>query len=602
MADRRIVIESVQIKNFRSIRNETLQVKDFNIFVGLNDAGKSNFLKAMNLFFNGQTDYNTAFDFRKDFTYLFPATSHSTKEIKITVKFLIPETYKEKGIYTWVKIWRTDDYNKETITNSYGEEPTARSRVPSTLKRIRYRYVPAVKSADYYRTLLADLYSTVSSSLNNPLHSSTQAFSDMLRDYTNTLSSNVLERLNMKSELSIPSNLSDIFRALVFMTKMDDKGISVPLNSRGDGIQARHIPIILKYIAEEDKKSRNQGSMKITSIWGYEEPENGLEISRAFEISDEFSDYSKEIQIFTSTHSPAFYMKKKDDNTEVYYVNKNHDTEETTFTNEKNIKSISQNMGLMPLIAPFIAEQEEKLKKIEFILSDNFLTDIDTIVVEGKTDREYLKSAIKIHSACLDQMIIGGTLRILTKDEGCGTTQLHDWALAWTYSGFKNKLFILFDRDEAGRKAKSDIESNAVFKTRNSNRGSISTQFIEPSDSILEVLDKKVEFSYEIEHLLSIGFWKVLKTKNLVEMRSDKEMREMFVSQLPRAKTIDNIIEELIENVDIRDTIVTYNINEKKKVKANEFVNKTLEKEEGTILFAGFKRTIEKIERAFLKV
>ena len=46
-----------------------------NIFVGMNDVGKSNVLKALNLFFNGQTDYNVDFDFKKDFSYLFPKTT-----------------------------------------------------------------------------------------------------------------------------------------------------------------------------------------------------------------------------------------------------------------------------------------------------------------------------------------------------------------------------------------------------------------------------------------------------------------------------------------------------------------------------------------------
>ena len=69
----RIIIKSIRIKNFRSIRNELIEAKNMNIFVGLNDAGKSNVLKALNLFFNGQTDYGVMFDFKKDFSYYFPA-------------------------------------------------------------------------------------------------------------------------------------------------------------------------------------------------------------------------------------------------------------------------------------------------------------------------------------------------------------------------------------------------------------------------------------------------------------------------------------------------------------------------------------------------
>lgn len=65
MADKRIKISSIQIKNFRSIRNVLIKATEFNILVGTNDVGKSNVLKALNLFFNGQTDYNKAFSFQQ---------------------------------------------------------------------------------------------------------------------------------------------------------------------------------------------------------------------------------------------------------------------------------------------------------------------------------------------------------------------------------------------------------------------------------------------------------------------------------------------------------------------------------------------------------
>ena len=100
MSEKRIKISSVQIKNFRSIRSVNIKASDLNIFVGTNDVGKSNILKALNLFFNGQTDYNKPFSFENDFTFLFPEKSHSTKEIKITIKFDIPDTYSECGEYT----------------------------------------------------------------------------------------------------------------------------------------------------------------------------------------------------------------------------------------------------------------------------------------------------------------------------------------------------------------------------------------------------------------------------------------------------------------------------------------------------------------------
>ena len=58
-----MVIKEIQIKNFRSIRNMTISAKRLNVIVGLNDVGKSNILRALNLFFNQQTDNGRGFDF-----------------------------------------------------------------------------------------------------------------------------------------------------------------------------------------------------------------------------------------------------------------------------------------------------------------------------------------------------------------------------------------------------------------------------------------------------------------------------------------------------------------------------------------------------------
>ncbi len=58
-----ITIKRIHVKNFRSLVDETIELSDFNFFVGKNDSGKSNVLKALNLFFNMSTDFDTAFDF-----------------------------------------------------------------------------------------------------------------------------------------------------------------------------------------------------------------------------------------------------------------------------------------------------------------------------------------------------------------------------------------------------------------------------------------------------------------------------------------------------------------------------------------------------------
>ena len=64
-----IQIDKVEIFYFRSIYKVSIKdLRDLNIFSGKNDAGKSNILKAMNLFFNNETDWQTQIDFSKDFS------------------------------------------------------------------------------------------------------------------------------------------------------------------------------------------------------------------------------------------------------------------------------------------------------------------------------------------------------------------------------------------------------------------------------------------------------------------------------------------------------------------------------------------------------
>lgn len=588
------------IKNFRSIRNETIEVKNFNIFVGLNDAGKSNFLKALNLFFNTQTDYSTPFDFQKDFTYLFPKKSHSTKEIKIIIKFSVPSGYKEYGIYIWEKAWRTDNYFKERITTESGDEPSSRSRIPGALKRIKYRYVPAVKSKEYYKSLLSDLYVAVSSSLTSPLRQSTENFSLALKDYTKHISDDVISRLHITSELSIPDNLSDIFKALIFKTSSNTDSITIPLDFRGDGIQARHIPIILKYIADEDQKLTTQGSTRVFTIWGFEEPENGIELTKAFDMADEFSEYSEFIQLFVSTHSPAFYMKKSDHNTSIYFVTKKSNNDGTSFSHEKDSSLLSSNMGLMPLIAPFVADKMSEIKHLIQLTDDHILNDKNTILVEGKTDKEYLDLAIKRYSPQLDDLISKGELRIFTKEGQGGTSQLIDWAKSWIYSGNKNKICILFDKDEAGIRAKNLLESDIAFKEKKASV-SMSVQFSQPSKEIISLYDKKIYLFYEIEHLLSIECWKKLKEKNYVIPRDASELLSVFSSHFTLNKPLETIMDETVNNYDLLNTIVTLNPKDDKKEKIINFVSSEFEKNPETEFLNGMRNTVDKLTKLFVR-
>lgn len=51
-----VSIRRIEITNFRSIQKIVIDSARLQIIVGNNDAGKSNILRALNLFFNSQTN------------------------------------------------------------------------------------------------------------------------------------------------------------------------------------------------------------------------------------------------------------------------------------------------------------------------------------------------------------------------------------------------------------------------------------------------------------------------------------------------------------------------------------------------------------------
>ena len=68
-APRTGVISAVEIAYFRSFYKVYFdQIDRMNIFFGENDSGKSNVMRALNLFFNGEIDDNYSFDFDIDFS------------------------------------------------------------------------------------------------------------------------------------------------------------------------------------------------------------------------------------------------------------------------------------------------------------------------------------------------------------------------------------------------------------------------------------------------------------------------------------------------------------------------------------------------------
>lgn len=128
------IIEQIEIKNFRSIGNrkkesyKVIKCQDLNIISGANDSGKSNILRALNLFFNKKTDLVNFFNFEKDFFKKQLDDENEIKEEVVTIKiwFRNPKN-KDKNktlkgkIYLPEKFWVSRKWKKSSEFSQFDQ-------------------------------------------------------------------------------------------------------------------------------------------------------------------------------------------------------------------------------------------------------------------------------------------------------------------------------------------------------------------------------------------------------------------------------------------------------------------------------------------------
>lgn len=585
-------IKYIRIKNFRSIVDLSIDAEKMNIFVGLNDAGKSNVLKALNLFFNGETEPGATYDFDTDYSKYAPIRKKKAKEIAISIVFAIPERYSYHEDVVWTKIWREGGLYKD---GSSEWDFTPYSKVPTLLKRVKYKYVPAIKSDNYFKLLLADLYMSIAREANNELVEKAEEYSYALDGFTQKIGLQVQKTVGIKSNLIMPANQVDIFKELVFMTN-DKSGKNINLSYRGDGIKAIHIPAILKYISEQDNRLMTNTAVPITTIWGYEEPENGIEMKKCFELAKELFEFSYDVQEFITTHSPAFYQLSNENDVKVYYVYKGTDDYSSQVYEEIDPLELHDKVGIMPIIAPIVAEKQAQLSAMKKSLANVKFVDKETIFVEGITDKGYLEMAIATFSPLLHQKINNGLLQIVTREEnGCGTSLLVDWAVAWMHLNYKCKAVVLLDADKEGKAAKKTIEEAKEKYKKKSFR--LKPLLLKPTED-MKVVNHKINngIIITVEHLLSYDFWKIIKEKGWVEEKSKTEILDMFGNILDIRKPLDTVIDEIIENKDMKDTIIYLMPKDEKKDKILKLAQSEVESGNVSII-EGFRNTILELEK-----
>ena len=441
------LIDRVEINYFRSIYSVNIRsLEDLNVIIGGNDSGKSNILRALNLFFNNETSYDEELKFLLDVTHLRQKEARDTKG-RLTIWI--------KVHFNNVENWRTlpEKFYIKKTWNRYSQDPEVRSNISSQqaetrfLNKIQYHYVPAVKEKNIFSDYLYSLYETLADNSDIEFVGPAENLSDAVNSAVVDLTTKIETNLAIKSEIRIPSDLQSIFERLEFSTSQDD--FKVPLINRGDGVQVRHIPHIMDYI------SRNNRSL---NVWAYEEPENSLEMSNSFRLAKEFEvEFSKFNQLLVTSHSPAFYgLEGK--NTKHFVARKERvgDDENshmvTTVDSDVDVDIADRELGVAKLIMKRSADAYLEIEKLRKLNDELESLNKPTVLTEGKTDAFILKMAwdkLYPNTQRSFELISCDTGGNLENQESAGADQLKKILEATTRTELNSRVGV-FDRDEKG--------------------------------------------------------------------------------------------------------------------------------------------------------
>ena len=445
------------------------------MFCGQNDVGKSNILKALNLFFNQETDFKTPFNFSADYNKYALAEAQTSKKkkqlIRIKITFKKPDSYRSIPTPTYF-IEKTFDRNDKTGLGiiRYSEESTkARTAISKLYNQMRYVYIPALKGKDVIQYLLGLLGeqqligTTQIGDLNKSINDTTNDLAGLLNE----------SKIGIGVSFGLPTLLSDFWQQLSVGTtyeyteaieqslilkkgeeiKLNSASYQIPLNMRGDGIKSKFLPPILKWLQNHNAQQ--------TFVWGIDEPENSLEFRAAEELSSLFgNEYALTTQIFATSHSMAFINPRDTDKIKPAIFRTIRSSLGETYFNDindlykrKNREDLLEEIGALAiqkeLITKFrqqIEEEKNAKKKLEDSLNELqeqiAALNKPLVITEGKTDiKHILKAKEKLGIVDIDFE------QIDQQYQPDGDGNLRKLLEQLSKVRHRNKIIGIFDRD-----------------------------------------------------------------------------------------------------------------------------------------------------------
>ena len=509
-------LESIRIKNFRSLRDVPFDAKDLTVFVGCNDEGKSNLLRALDLFFNGDRRDGYVLNWQRDFCAFTKTPKNKAPQIEITLTFRLPATFNLDEPVLWQRIWRQEGIYKDEIRLVSGKELPSRSKAYSFLKAIRYDYVPAIKGPEYFERILSAVYDMLDATVRSDIRTAAAGFTTEIQRHTKGILADLEAQLGLKSEIELPTDLRQLFSELEFRSEVG--GHRVGLSQRGDGIKVRHIPVILRWLADQANHLSAPGKPRVVTIWGYEEPENNLETRKCFELAEFFISNSSSVQTFLTTHSPVFYSVFTGEHEDVKLLEVQLDPVIGTALTARaigvpsDVDALHSSIGFLELLEPHVRDWKRRVDQLEYRLTEGLELNHPTIFVEGPTDKTILRSVLKrFFPTCGEARIVCAT------NNGGGHAWVKDSLIAWHHRRGPKRAVGLFDGDAAAQESLDKFVEIVESRTNGSHRA---LQLrLKPAGVSLEIVKAKLKVPVAIEEVCPRECWEKASAEGWLEAR-----------------------------------------------------------------------------------
>lgn len=540
-----MLLKSFTIKNYRSIfeiKNMEFS-KTLTTFIGKNNQGKSNILKAIALVFDIISYYSSMSLIRRPISYRdinyswendFPEQRQNRKKYSqnttIIVNILLdPENLAElKDI---LKIRISDELNIE-VTFYKEQRPTLKvyfKRIPKNnfeereiiikicnwlSDKITFQYIPAIRTDELADNIansiisleLSQLAPQKREKLELALRQITELQKPILKKLAQNLSSTLKDFVPDIKKVTLDERRSSYRYARRYSEDSDfyikiDDGSNTVLEQKGDGIKSL---VTLGMMRQKGGSSIGKGL-----ILAIEEPESHLHPAAIRQISRVINDISLKNQIILTSHSPLFVNRNN--------ILENIIVENNSAYKPNNIRDIRNTLGV--------------------IISDNLINAEFMLVVEGLTDKKFLKKYITKSSKSLSKLFEEGRLDFEVLNGVCNLEHSLN-----KLSNMSSKYFCILDSDQISIDCVKKSKASALLST---NLEEVSYYTIEKNkETELEDLINPKAYSDHVKELLSIN---ILDTKAF-KSGNKKWSKKMELALKENGKTFDQ--EELKQKLD----------------------------------------------------